>query len=120
MILARMGVTFTEMVKKELYAQIKDGYNWTIEEIIVSIDDAIKRMQEHISGASNAVVVKIVKMSDEEARISVYAPVSDMQKIKDATFQPAIDLLNEGMDVQVFVYDINANPPPAESFAKEH
>ena len=80
----------------------------------MSIDDAIKLMQAKISGASSAIVVKVVKMSDEEARISVYAPVGDMQKIKDATFQPAIDLLNkEGMDVQVFVYDINATPPPA-------
>jgi hypothetical protein len=80
----------------------------------MSIDDAIKLMQAKISGASSAIVVKIVKMSDEEARISVYAPVGDMQKIKDATFQPAIDLLNkDGMDVQVFVYDINVNPPPA-------
>jgi hypothetical protein len=80
----------------------------------MSLDDAIKLMQVKISGASSAIVVKIVKMSDEEARISVYAPAGDMQKIKDATFQPAIDLLNkEGMDVQVFVYDINATPPPA-------
>ena len=80
----------------------------------MSIDDAIKLMQAKISGASSAIVVKVVKMSDEEARISVYAPVGDMQKIKDATFQPAIALLNkEGMDVQVFVYDINASPPPA-------
>ena len=80
----------------------------------MSIDDAIKLMQAKISGASSAIVVKIVKMSDEEARISVYAPAGDMQKIKDATFQPAIDLLNkEGMDVQVFVYDIDAIPPPA-------
>jgi hypothetical protein len=80
----------------------------------MSIDDAIKLMQAKISGASSAIVVKIVKMSDEEARISVYAPADDMQKIKDATFQPAIDLLNkEGMDVQVFVYNINATPPPA-------
>jgi hypothetical protein len=80
----------------------------------MSIDDAIKRMQVNISGASSAVVIKVVKMSDEEARISVYAPAGEMQKIKDATFQPAIDLLNkEGMDVQVFVYDINVNPPPA-------
>ena len=80
----------------------------------MSIDDAIKLMQAKISGASSAIVVKVVKMSDEEARISVYAPTGDMQKIKDATFQPAIDLLNkEGMDVQVFVYDINATPPPA-------
>jgi hypothetical protein len=80
----------------------------------MSIDDAIKLMQAKISGASSVIVVKVVKMSDEEARISVYAPAGDMQKIKDATFQPAIDLLNkEGMDVQVFVYDINATPPPA-------
>ena len=80
----------------------------------MSIDDAIKLMQAKISGASSAIVVKVVKMSAEEARISVYAPADDMQKIKDATFQPAIDLLNkEGMDVQVFVYNINATPPPA-------
>lgn len=80
----------------------------------MSIDDAIKQMQATISSAASAIVVKVVKMSDEEARISVYAPTGDMQKIKDATFQPAIDLLNkEGMDVQVFVYDINATPPPA-------
>jgi hypothetical protein len=80
----------------------------------MSIDDAVKLMQSKISGASSAVVIKVAKISAEEARISVYAPVSDMQKIKDATFQPAIDLLNkEGLDVQVFVYDINATPPPA-------
>ena len=80
----------------------------------MSIDDAIKQMQATISSAASAVVVKVVKMSAEEARISVYATPGDMQKIKDATFQPAIDLLNkEGMDVQVFVYDINATPPPA-------
>ena len=59
----------------------------------MSIDDAIKLMQAKISGASSAIVVKVVKMSDEEARISVYAPAGDMQKIKDATFRPAIDLL---------------------------
>ena len=80
----------------------------------MSIDDAIKQMQAAISSAASAIVIKVVKMSDEEARISVYAPAGDIQKIKDATFQPAIDLLNkEGMDVQVFVYDISATPPPA-------
>jgi hypothetical protein len=79
----------------------------------MSIEDAIKFMQSRISNASSAVVVKVAKMSPEEARISVYASFGDMQKIKDATFQPAIDLLNkDGLDVQVFVYDINATPPP--------
>jgi hypothetical protein len=80
----------------------------------MSIEDAIKLMQSKISGASSAVVVKTARISAEEARISVYASVGDMQKIKDATFQPAIELLNrDGLDVQVFVYDINATPPPA-------
>ena len=28
-----------------------------------------------------------------------------MQAIKDATFQPVLDMLTQGLDVQVFVYD---------------
>jgi hypothetical protein len=47
----------------------------------------------------------VVKISEEEARISVYAAAGDMQAIKDATFQPVMDMLIEGLDVQVFVYD---------------
>jgi hypothetical protein len=50
-------------------------------------------------------------MSEEEARLSVHAPADDMQKIKDETFLPALELLNrEGLDVQVFVYDKHAPP----------
>lgn len=77
----------------------------------MTLDDAIKQMTDKINGACGSAEVKAVKMSDEEARLSVYAPAGDMQKIKDATFQPAIDLLNnEGMDIQVFVYDKDAPP----------
>jgi len=77
----------------------------------MSIDDAIKQMTDLIKGACGSAEIKSVKMSDEEARLSVYAPAGDMQKIQDATFMPAIDLLNnEGMDVQVFVYDKDAPP----------
>ena len=77
----------------------------------MSIDDAIKDMQSKISAACSAAQMKVVKMSDEEARITVLAPAGDMQKIKDATFQPALDLLNnEGFDIQVFVYDKDAPP----------
>jgi hypothetical protein len=72
----------------------------------MSIDDAIKKMTDIVKAACGSAEVKTAKMSDEEARISVYAPAGDMQKIKDATFQPALDMLNkDGMDVQVFVYD---------------
>lgn len=77
----------------------------------MSIDEAIQQMTAKIKDACGGAEIKSVKMSDEEARLSVYAPAGDMQKIKDATFQPAIDLLNnEGMDIQVFVYDKDAPP----------
>ena len=77
----------------------------------MSVDDAIKAMQGKISAACAGAQMKIVKMSDDEARITVLAPAGDMQKIKDATFQPALDLLTkEGFDVQVFVYDKDAPP----------
>lgn len=68
-------------------------------------------MTDLIQSACGEAQVKTVKMSDEEARLSVYAPAADIQKIRDATFQPAIDLLNnEGFDIQVFVYDKDAPP----------
>jgi len=77
----------------------------------MSLDDAIKTMTDVIKGASASADVQTVKMSDEEARLSVYAPAGDMQAIKDATFKPAIDLLNnDGLDIQVFVYDKDAPP----------
>ena len=72
----------------------------------MSLDDAIKQMNDIVKSACGGAEIKSVKMSDEEARLSVYAPAGDMQKIKDATFKPAIDLLNsDGLDIQVFVYD---------------
>ena len=77
----------------------------------MTIDDAIHKMQATISTASKSAEVRVVKISDEEARISVYATVGDMQAIKDATFQPVLDLLTKGVDVQVFVYDKD-NPTP--------
>ncbi|MBM4425805.1 MAG: hypothetical protein FJ031_01060 [Chloroflexi bacterium] len=77
----------------------------------MSIDDAIQKMTDIIKAACASAEIKVAKMSGEEARISVYAPAGDMQKIKDATFQPAMDMLNnDEMDVQVFVYDKDAPP----------
>ena len=77
----------------------------------MSIDDATKDLQSKISAASAGAQMKVVKMSDEEARITVLAPAGDIQKIKDAVFQPAMDFLTkEGFDIQVFVYDKDAPP----------
>jgi len=77
----------------------------------MSLDEAIKKMTDVIKAASARADVQTVKMSDEEARLSVYASAGDIQAIKDATFKPAIDMLNaDGMDIQVFVYDKDAPP----------
>ncbi len=75
------------------------------------LDDAIQQMTNLIKGACGTAEIKSVKMSDEEARLSVYAPAGDMERIKVATFQPAINMLNsDGLDIQVFVYDKDAPP----------
>jgi hypothetical protein len=77
----------------------------------MSLDDAIQFMNDKIKAASAGAEIKVVKMSEEEARLSVYAPAADMQKIKAVTFQPALDLLNtDGLDIQVFVYDKDTPP----------
>ncbi|HAV77131.1 MAG TPA: hypothetical protein DCX53_07240 [Anaerolineae bacterium] len=77
----------------------------------MSLDNAIKKMMDVITSVSAGVEIKTVKMSDEEARLSVYAAAGEIQAIKDATFKPAIDMLNnDGMDIQVFVYDKDAPP----------
>lgn len=77
----------------------------------MSIDEAIEQIEATIKSASPSAETKVVKMSDEEARISVYASAGEMQAVKDATFQPVMDLLIEGLDLQVFVYDRD-NPTP--------
>lgn len=77
----------------------------------MTLDDAIKEMIDLIKDACGSAEIKSVKMSNEEARLSVYAPAGDMERIKVATFQPAINLLNsDELDIQVFVYDKDAPP----------
>ena len=77
----------------------------------MTLDEAIKEVTSIIKTACGNAEIKMVKMSDEEARLSVYAPAGDMERIKVATFQPAINLLNsDGLDIQVFVYDKDAPP----------
>lgn len=77
----------------------------------MTLDDAIQHMTAIVKGASASAEVKIAKISDEEARLTVLALAGDIQKIKEATFQPVLDLLKENLDIQVFVYDKDAPPP---------
>jgi len=77
----------------------------------MTLDEAIQNMTATIKAACASAEVMAAKMSDEEARLTVFAPAGDIQKIKDATFQPVMDLLKSDLDVQVFVYDKDAPPP---------
>ena len=77
----------------------------------MKLEEAIQQMTGLIKSACKEAEIKTVVMSDEEVRLSVYAPAGDMERIKVATFQPAINLLNnEGLDIQVFIYDKDAPP----------
>jgi hypothetical protein len=77
----------------------------------MTLDDAILEIQSKISGASFSAQMKVVKISDEEARITVLAALGEIQSIKDATFMACMDLLNnEGFDIQVQAYDQDAPP----------
>ena len=72
----------------------------------MTLDDGIAQISEKINAVSASAEIKVAKMSDEEARLSVYAPAGEMSAIQDATLMPTIELLNsDGLDIQVFVYE---------------
>jgi len=71
----------------------------------MTVEEAITELQTKITAASGGAVVRAKKISDEEARISVYAPAGDITTIQDATRDLSIKMLSDGLDMQVFVYD---------------
>ncbi|HEX9370915.1 MAG TPA: hypothetical protein VF897_07900 [Roseiflexaceae bacterium] len=80
----------------------------------MTIDDAIADLSERIRNVSPEAVIRVKRRSDEEASIRVYAPVEHENALKAATQEITLNLLIEGLDVQVLVYDIATSLPPAE------
>ncbi len=81
----------------------------------MSIEDAINKIKGLITGIAADAVFRVKKMSDEEARMSVYVPGDKVQAVTDGTRDAVIQLLSaEGLDVQVFPYDISTTTPPPE------
>jgi hypothetical protein len=81
----------------------------------MTVDDAIADLTARIKEASPDAVIKIKRRSDEEASIRVYAPADHEAAIKAATQEVTLSLLtNEGLDVQVLVYDIATSLPQGE------
>jgi len=72
----------------------------------MTLDEGIAKISATINEVSGDAEVKVVKMSDEEARLSVYASAAAMDAIQEATLMPTIELLNsDGLGIQVFVYE---------------
>jgi hypothetical protein len=81
----------------------------------MTIDDAIADLLARIKDAYSDAVIRVKRRSDEEASIRAYAPVDYETAIKAATQEVTLSLLtNEGLDVQVLVYDIATTLPPPE------
>ena len=73
----------------------------------MTLDEGIEQISGKINEVSASAEIKVAKMSDEEARLSVYALAGEMGAIQDATLMPTIELLNsDGVDIQVFVYEV--------------
>ena len=82
----------------------------------MSLENAIADLTARIKAVSQQAVIRVKRRSDEEASIRVYAPVDQETAIKAATQEITLNLLtNEGLDVQVLVYDIATSLPPTES-----
>lgn len=75
----------------------------------MSLDDAINEVKALILAASPGAAIKVVRLSDEEARLSVDAPANEIEAVKIGVRDRLTQLLvSEGLDVQVQVYDKDA------------
>lgn len=79
----------------------------------MTIDEAIADLTSRIKEISPSSVIRVQRRSAEEAAIRAYAPAEHETGIKDATRDTTLALLTEeGLDVQVLVYDIATSLPP--------
>ena len=79
----------------------------------MTIDEAIQKLTTTIHSTSPEAVIRIQRRSADSISIRAYAPAAHEQPIKDATQEMTLNLLiQDGLDVQVLVYDIATSLPP--------
>ncbi|MEK7276690.1 MAG: hypothetical protein AAB342_01460 [Chloroflexota bacterium] len=79
----------------------------------MTIDEAVNNLKTKIAGLSAKAVFHVKKISDEEVRMSVYVSPDQVEPIHDAIRDDTVQILvKEGLDVQVFVYNIENDKPP--------
>lgn len=78
----------------------------------MTLDEAIADLSQRIKNVSPDAVLKVQRRSAEEAAIRAYAPADHEEAIRSATQERTLKLLTEdGLDVQVLVYDIATSLP---------
>ncbi len=81
----------------------------------MTLEDAIVDLTAKIAAVSPDAVIRVTRASSEEAAIRAYAHADHEAAIKAATTEQTIKLMmEEGLDIQVFVYDIVTSLPPEE------
>ncbi len=81
----------------------------------MTLDEAIEDIRTRIVEVSPSAVIRVMRVSDEEASIRAYAPADDEAPIKNATRDHTFNMLtHDGLDVQVIFYDIATSLPPEE------
>lgn len=81
----------------------------------MTLEEAIADLTAKIAAISPEAVIRVTRASNEEAAIRAYAPLEDEAAIKSATTEQTITLMmEEGLDIQVFVYDITTSLPNEE------
>jgi hypothetical protein len=79
----------------------------------MSIDEAIADLSDRIKGVSPDAVIRVQRRSADSVSIRAYAAADHESSIKGATQEITLNLLIEdGLDVQVLVYDIATSLPP--------
>lgn len=79
----------------------------------MNIDEAINKLTAQIKGTCPDAVIRVKRRSAEEASIRAYAPADFVDQIREATQGTTLSLLtDDGLDVQVLVYDIATSLPP--------
>lgn len=79
----------------------------------MTIDEAVRSLSARIEGVSPSAVIRIQRRSADSVSIRAYAPANHESAIKEATQEMTLNLLiNDGLDVQVLVYDISTSLPP--------
>ncbi len=82
----------------------------------MTLDEAITDLKQKVQTVSPSAIIRVMKMSDEEASIRAYAPASDEEAIKEATRDYTFEIFTrDGLDVQVLFYDVAENLPPTEN-----